>query len=219
MGASVSKASVTSCQEVVQKITNNSVQKVNSNCSQGIQSTQNITIGEIDGSNNNTFTNRVNVAAQLICVQASNSKADFENAITAGLTQDLTAGSSSGVALGLSVSTSDIASFSSAISNVANSFEMDTFQSCINTILVEQNFTVRNGIYNSDGNTILNDSTINAAANCNQANSQLVKAQNDLAAELSTKATSTSSSGFSLGSIGIIVFVFILLLFLSLIHI
>ncbi|RZK13315.1 MAG: hypothetical protein EOO43_18070, partial [Flavobacterium sp.] len=159
MGASLSKASVKSCQEAVQNITNNAIQSVNSNCSQGITATQNITIGEIKDSNNNTFTNQLNIAAKLVCIQSSDSSAEFTNAITSALSSDLTAGSTAGTALGLSVSLSDVESFSSSISNVGNNFELSTLQSCISDILLEQNFTVRNGIYGSDNNTVLNSST------------------------------------------------------------
>lgn len=213
MGASFSKASVNSCLTAVQTITNNSVETVNSDCANGVNSVQNINIGKIVDSNDNTFTNESNIAANLICAQESTSSSDFENAITAGLTADLTAGSSAGVSLGLSISESDISSFSSAISNVANSFDITTYQECVNSVLVEQNFTVSDGIYGSNSNTVLNSSIVDASANCNQKNTSLVTAQTDLAAQLATTAKSTSSAGFSLGSIGIIVLVLILLLF------
>lgn len=213
MGASISKASLSNCQQAITTVTNNAIQTVNSNCSQGITATQNITIGTIENSNNNTFTNQLNIASQLVCIQSDTSSTDFESAITSALSADLTAGASAGTALGLSISDSDISSFSSSISNVANSFDLKTFQSCVNDVLVEQNFTVKNGIYGSNDNTILNSSTVNAVANCTQSSSQLVSAQNSLATDIATKATATSSSGFNLAIIGIIGIVILLLLF------
>ena len=213
MGAAVSVASVTNTQRAISTITNKAIQSVNSNCAQGIQSTQSIKVGEISGSNGNTFTNRVKVAANLICIQSTSASADFQNAITSSLKADLVAGATAGTGLGVSVAVSDIDSFSESISNVANSFELSTLQSCINTVLVDQGFEVTKGIYNSNNNTVLNDSTIDAVANCNQQADQLVAAQNSLATEMVTKGAAKAESGFNLGIIGIVIVVLLLIFF------